>query len=343
MPKKPTGLTKRKGSDIWCINKVIKGKRLYESTGTNDLEEAERYLAKRITEFREQIIYGARKSYTFIEAATKYLKEETKKSIDRDAVTLKVVMPYIGDLPLEQIHAGTLEKFFSDRKVAGITNGTINRDIAVISRILKLAAKLWRDEQGNSWLQEAPLIRLLKNDNRKPYPITQEQQECLIAELPAHTEAMVLFALNTGCRESEITGLKWSEEDRSQNIFIIPGHRTKNGMDKVVPLNSIAKDIINTQRGNNDEFVFTYKGNPVQRINGNAWRKARERAGIPQCRVHDLRHTFGMRLRAEGVSYETRQDLLGHKSNRITDHYCKAEISELHEAVEKLCRANLAQ
>ncbi|MDD1607780.1 MAG: tyrosine-type recombinase/integrase [Methylococcaceae bacterium] len=62
-----------------------------------------------------------------------------------------------------------------------------------------------------------------------------------------------------------------------------------------------------------------------------------------QCRVHDLRHTFGRRLRAEGVSFENRQDLLGHKSSRITDHYCKAEIEELKNAVEKLSRVNLTQ
>ena len=340
MAKKSTGLTKRNG--IWHINKVIKGKRLYESTGTSNLEEAERYLAKRLTEFREQLIYGVQKQYTFIEAATKYLREEDKKSIDRDAVSLKAVMPYIGELPLEQVHVGTLEPFVSDRKAAGLKNGTINRDIAIISRVLKLSAKLWRDDLGNSWLLEAPLIPLLKNDNRKPYPINQEQQEKLIAELPEHLQAMVLFALNTGCRESEITGLKWCEEDKDNNIFIIPGHRTKNGMDKVIPLNSITMNIINSQRGNNDEFVFTFKGRPVQRINGHAWRNARIRSGITQCRVHDLRHSFGRRLRSAGVSFETRQDLLGHKSSRITDHYCKAEIAELHEAVEKLCRVNLA-
>ena len=92
MSKKTPGLTKR--NDIWHINKVIKGKRLYESTGSSDLEEAERYLAQRITEFRGQLIYGERKVYTFIEAATKYLKEVEKKSLDRDAVTFKAVMPY---------------------------------------------------------------------------------------------------------------------------------------------------------------------------------------------------------------------------------------------------------
>ncbi len=139
-----------------------------------------------MTEFRGLLIYGERKAYTFIEAATKYLKDEDKKSLDRDAVTLKAVMPYIGELPLEKIHMGTLDKFISDRKTAGIKNGTLNRDLAIISRILTLAAKLWRDEFGNSWLMEAPLLPLLKNDNRKPYPITEREQERLIVELPEH-------------------------------------------------------------------------------------------------------------------------------------------------------------
>lgn len=104
MSKKTPGLTRRGG--IWHINKVIKEKRLYESTGTNDLEEAERYLAQRITEFRGMLIYGERKSYTFIEATTKYLKDVEKKSLDRDAVTLKAAVPIIGDLPLKKIHMG---------------------------------------------------------------------------------------------------------------------------------------------------------------------------------------------------------------------------------------------
>jgi integrase len=107
-------------------------------------------------------------------------------------------------------------------------------------------------------LLEAPLIQLLKNDNRKPYPITLEQQALLLAELPDYLQAMVLFALNTGCRESEITGLKWCEEDRSLSIFIIPSERTKNGEDRIVPLNTIAKKIIGVQRDNHTDFVFAY-------------------------------------------------------------------------------------
>jgi len=237
---------------------------------------------------------------------------------------------------------GSLEKFITIRKKAGLKNGTINRDLAIISRLLELAASLWRDEFGNSWLLEPPLIQMLKSDSRKPYPITEEEEQRLVQELPEHLQAMILFALHTGLREQELTRLKWSEEKPELGIFVLAGDRVKNGEDRILPLNSTAKAIIEGQRGKHDEFVFTFKGKPVQRINGHAWRKARTRANLEQCRVHDLRHTFGRRLRAAGVSFENRQDLLGHKSSRITDHYCQAEIEELQRAVEKISRVNLA-
>ncbi len=54
-------------------------------------------------------------------------------------------------------------------------------------------------------------------------------------------------------------------------------------------------------------------------------------------RVHDLKHTYGRRLRSAGVSFEDRQDLLGHKSGRITTHYSAAELKNLIEAANKVC------
>jgi site-specific recombinase XerD len=53
--------------------------------------------------------------------------------------------------------------------------------------------------------------------------------------------------------------------------------------------------------------------------------------------VHGLKHTFGRRLRAVGVSFEDRQDLLGHKSGRITTHYSQAELGNLIAVAEKVC------
>jgi len=70
---------------------------------------------------------------------------------------------------------------------------------------------------------------------------------------------------------------------------------------------------------------------------GTVWKNARKRAGLPDGRVHDLKHTFGRRLRAAGVSLEDRQDLLGHKSGRITTHCSAPELENLIVAADKVC------
>ncbi len=79
------------------------------------------------------------------------------------------------------------------------------------------------------------------------------------------------------------------------------------------------------------------KGDHLFNMLNSAWRRARDRAKLPGFRVHDLRHIFGHRLRAAGVGFEDRQDLLGHKSERITTHYSAPDIARLVEAAESVC------
>lgn len=115
------------------------------------------------------------------------------------------------------------------------------------------------------------------------------------------------------------------------------GSATKNGRERIVPLNTIAASVIEGRRGTHPEWVFSWKSHRLYRMCNKAWRHGREAAGLIEVRVHDLRHTFGMRLRAAGVSFEDRQDLLGHYAGRITTHYSRVELAHLIECVEKLC------
>lgn len=98
--------------------------------------------------------------------------------------------------------------------------------------------------------------------------------------------------------------------------------------------------MIEEVRGEHPEYVFTFRGHPITAMNNSGWQNARKRVGLSAVRVHDLKHTFGRRLRAAGVSYEDRQDLLGHKSGRITTHYSAAELQNLIEAANKVCGEN---
>jgi integrase len=126
-------------------------------------------------------------------------------------------------------------------------------------------------------------------------------------------------------------------------VFIIPGGRVKNGEDRLVVLNGTARAVFDACRGRHPTHVFAYEGRPLDRMLTAAWKRARVRAGLPHMRVHDLKHTFGCRLRAAGVSFEDRQDLLGHKSARVTTHYSAAELTRLIDAVERICDRSVAR
>lgn len=348
-----SGLVKR--GKLWHIRKQIYGCRLRESTGAEQLSEAENYLARRIEEIRQAKVYGVRPKRTFKEAATKYLLEKQHKaSIADDANNLKLVCRYIGGLTLEQVHNGTLLPFIQSRQSAGRKTKTINNALEVVRHILNLAAHQWIDDNGLTWMQAASKIKLLPvHDARDPYPLSWDEQTLLFNQLPEHLRPMAIFKVNTGCREQEVCQLQWKWEIRvpelNTSVFIIPSHivkqgqrkqLVKNGEDRLVVLNQAAKAVIEQVRGINQEYVFTYKGNPVTKMNSTAWRRARKVVQLPQVRVHDLKHTFGRRLRATGVSNEDRQDLLGHKSGQITTHYSAAELQNLIKAANKVCDRN---
>jgi len=106
-------------------------------------------------------------------------------------------------------------------------------------------------------------------------------------------------------------------------------------------LNEVAGAAVDRQRGRHPEYVFTYKGQRLSRMMTTAWKKACQRVGLPRVRVHHMKHTFGHRLRAAGVPFEDRQDLLGHRSGGITTHYSAPDIARLLEAAERVCQPAL--
>ncbi len=339
--KRTPGLRNRGG--IWHIEKQILGQKVHESTGTTCLETAELILARRIEEIRQAQVFGIRPKRTFRDAATKYLEENMHlASIGDYAKHLKQLDPYIGDLPINRVHLGTLQPFIDARRRQGVKTKSINLALSCVRRILNLAARLWRDENGLTWIDVPPLIQMLPiSDARKPCPLSWEEQRRLFRALPGHLAHMSLYKVNTGCREQEVCQLRWEWEiqvpELDTSVFMIPGKIVKNREDRLVVLNRVAKSVIEEVRGEHPEYVFTFKGRPLKKMRASAWRNARVKAGLPDVRVHDLKHTFGRRLRAAGVPLETRKVLLGHRNGDITTHYSAPELQELLDAVNLVC------
>ena len=293
----------------------------------------------------------------FKEAASKYLRENIEKaSIDFDAQHLDQLAPYINDLPLNRVHMDSLRPFIEGRKREGKKSKTINIALSVVRRILNLAARVWRDETGKTWIDQAPLIEMLPvTDAAKPYPLDWDEQERFLKQLPTHLAEMALYKVNTGNREAEICGLRWDWEidfpDFDPIVFLIPGDQplvvgrksqVKNRHERIVVCNDVAANVIQNRRGKHDTYVFSYSGRPIMRMNNTGWSDAWKRAGLPVTGEylkgpHNLKHTYGRRLRAAGVPKDTRRILLGHRSGDITDHYSVPELQELYDASNRVC------
>lgn len=348
------------------IKKEVLGKVIFRRLGAVSQEVAEQVLAREIERVRLSREKGTRPRLAFREAALKYLRDEAPKLASAEIMAwhIELLDPFIGELALEEVHDETLRPFKEQRlKRDGVAIATVNRSFEVVRRILNLCARKWRHPNGISWLETAPLIEMERNHYaRKPYPLSWEEQALLFGELRHEPNGqMALFKVNTGLREQEACNLKWDWEieipELDTTLFVVPAIFSEDGLrgvknreDRLVVLNAVAKSVVVARRGINPDYVFTYRGNKLDCMNNTAWQNARRHAakkykerfgkevpwGFEHIRVHDLKHTFGRRLRAARVPFETRQVLLGHKNGSITTHYSAAEIGELIEAVNRI-------
>ena len=82
-------------------------------------------------------------------------------SIDDDAWHVDLVDPWIGELSLQQVHDGTLEAFKTHRlKEDGVSPTTLKRTLEIVRKILNASARSYRDDNGQIWLETAPLLTM---------------------------------------------------------------------------------------------------------------------------------------------------------------------------------------
>ncbi len=317
------------------INKEHRGERIFARLGLVGQEHAERRLAQELERLGWELERRAHARPLFSDCAKRFLLESKYKRSRADiAWHLGMLSRYVGDLEIRKVHDETLRPLIEARLADGVSATTINRTLEVARTILHRAARAYRDRDGFPWLETAPpLITMLRESPRPPHPINWDEQDQIFRRLPDHLACMALFAVNTGLRDANLCGLRWSWEvpiaELGRSVFVIPAQAFKSRRAHVVILNDAAWSIIETQRGKHPVWVFSYRGECVERMNNTAWQRARREAKLADVRVHDLRHTFATRLRAAGVAEEDRAALLGHATRTMPEHYASADVGRL--------------
>ena len=343
------------------VDKQYQGTRIFERLGKVTQDEAESWLRQRQAELDAERANLLRcgDQQLFAAAAQKYLIESERKklrSLETVAYHVSLLLPYVGSMALVDVCNDSLQPFIDERLDEDeVKPSTVNRTLEVARTIMNRAARLWRTN-GKPWLATAPLIEMLdeKATRRQPYPITWQQQANLLPRLPVHLQRMVLFALSTGARDANVCRLRWDWErqlpELGRSVFVIPPAEFKTNRTHVLILNDAAWSVVQECRGMHPDFVFTYRRErvknlhlapamdykPIATMNNTAFQNARSAAGLERMRVHDLRHTFGQRLRDAGVPEEDRALLLGHAIDGMPQHYATATIARLVEMANKV-------
>jgi len=351
-------------------DKHYRGERIFERLGVVSQDDAEAWLRQQQAGIDAKKAHELRKGHehAFSVAAAKYVMEcntADARSLETISGHVLLLNEWVGGLPMRAVCNDSFAKFKADRLAGRKHDGsparkvkpaTVNRALEVARTVMNRAARVWRTDDGEPWLGAPPLIEMLDESatKRKPYPITWSEQAQLLPRLPGHLQRMVQFAINTGARDENVCGLRWTWEvpvpELGRSVFLIPAAEFKGKRAHVLILNDAAWRIVEECRGKHAEFVFVYrrervvnldqapamKYRRVDTMNNTAFQAARDAAGLGMMRVHDLRHTYGQRLRDAGVAEEDRALLLGHLIEGMPQHYATATVARLVDAANKV-------
>lgn len=325
-------LYKRKDSPYWWVKLTVSGRRVSESTGTASKRQAREYHDKRKTELWEQQRLGVKPRRTWDEAVLRYLEEEAnRKSINDDKLHLRWWQPRLEGMDLAEITRDVVDRNKQESQRSGLSDATTNRRLQVLRAVLRRACLEWE------WLDRVPKFRLLKEPQGRVRYLTREEAARLLAELPEHLRAMARFSLATGLRQGNVRGLRWAKVDLDRGSAWVDASEAKGKRAIPVPLNAEALQVLEGQRGKHPEWVFTFRGQPIQFKTGTkAWRAALKRAGIENFRWHDLRHTWASWHAQGGTPMHVLQKLGGWQTPAMVQRYAHLGMNDLKRYAEQV-------
>lgn len=264
------------------------------------------------------------------EAVVRFMRETQNKDQDNEIRLFRYLDRYFRDKYLDEIRRMHIDDIIQNKLKDGAKNATVNRYLQKLRAVLNKAHKEWEVKCT------PPYIKLLKEPKKRVRWITESEAQTLINALPSHLADMVIFALETGLRESNITLLRWDQVDLSQRAIFIEGEDIlKSEKAFVVPLSDKAVEVLRRQVGNNRERVFAYKGKGVRRANTYAFKNACKRVGLEDFRWHDLRHTWATWHVQRGTPIEILQELGGWTDYKMVKRYAHFSHQHLQQYVNR--------
>lgn len=306
----------RKRGNAWEVDVQVAGQRIRQSLGPGSTKAEARELEAKIRREHRAGVIGRPAGYTLDEAVKRWLEEHVAhlKSSKETWNHVQAIRDYLHGRKLADIHK-VAEEYKQDALAAGYNPATINRRLAVFRQVANIAYKRWE------WVAEpvGDKIQMVSGENERHVYLTPAQVE----EIAFHCRQraatdMIRLAAYTGLRQGELLSLT---PDNIQDDLLVLDANTKSGKPRVVP-------ILPRVEGAVGRLPYPYAARTLSKW----FERARDAAGYPHVRFHDLRHTYASWLAKNGADLTAMRDLLGHSSFAMTNRYAHLQADRLREA-----------
>lgn len=187
-------------------------------------------------------------------------------------------------------------------------------------------------------IERAPNVPLYDLPKQDPRWVTREQAHALLAQLPEHSADMMRFALATGLRRSNVTGMEWARVDMARQCCYVPSPQSKT--EEPIPLNADAMAVLERWAGRHPKYVFccTVKGKvvaPIYQVTTKTWREAAKAAGLQGVTFHSMRHSWASWQTQAGTPPRQLQELGGWKDLQMPMRYSHLNPGHLEQYADR--------
>jgi len=261
---------------------------------------------------------------------------KAKRSASRNELSFKNLNRAFKDVRLEEINAGLVRKYITNRIAEGMAPATVNREISFLKSVLYAAE--YDDIIASNPIRGRRVKKLEESNSREKailsLNLTDDDLRRLIDCAASHLKPILTLALITGMRKSEILKMKWKDINFNIGTIRIPAENSKTKRERFIPIDSNLIAMLDSIEKKGDYvFMNPETGKNIVEIK-RAFKTALRAAAIKGLRFHDLRHLAAYRL-VKVTDIVTASKILGHADVKMTLRYCHPSEKDKREAIEK--------
>lgn len=336
---------KKKG--VWFLDYYFNGKRIRKSLKSSSKRLAKLALSDLQVKLAKNDLGLQLKDSTVEQHCQNFLEYQkarvTQQTYKRMGSVLRVnFIPFMQEhhtQKLTQITPWVIEKYLSFR-AEQLKDSSANYELGVIKNLLTKAV-----EWNCLTLNPASKVKFLKvRDQKPPRFLSLDEVNALLAVCKGQLYFMVVIALNTGMRSSEVCQLEWPDIDLDKKIIAVVNdgvRTTKSKKTRHIPVKDELSSLLKTYKENHGAEsgrLFVRKSGKLMDV-VSYWcmlKRAYVKTGITGAHVHTLRHTFASHLVMNGVDLYTVAKLLGHSKPQTTQIYAHLAPEHLRSAIAHL-------